>query len=71
MNKKYWLINVVGVDGYSFIVLCDANTPDSAIDLARKADLFNDVDDWKSATSEIADNDTVAHYKKWGCVDEL
>ena len=33
--KKYWLINVVGIDGYSLVVHCGAQTEEEVIDIAR------------------------------------
>jgi hypothetical protein len=69
--KKYWLINVIGIDGYSILVHCGAKTADEAIDIARDADLFEDYDDWKIASAEEADDDTIKHFNEWGLTHEL
>jgi len=69
--KKYWLINVIGIDGYSMVVHCGAQTDDEAIDIARDADLFIDYDDWKIASAEEADDDTIKHYKECNLIQEL
>ena len=69
--KKYWLINVMGDDGYSILVHCEAKTADDAIDMARKADLFENFDDWRIASAEEADEDTIAHFKEWDLLNEL
>ena len=69
--KKYWLINVIGIDGYSLVVHCGAQTEEEAIDIARDADLFTDYDDWKIASAEEADDDTIKHFNEWGYTHEL
>lgn len=69
--KKYWLINVIGIDGYSILVHCGAKTADEAIDIARDADLFTDYDDWKIASAEEADEDTIEHFNDWNLTHEL
>ena len=43
--RKYWLINVIGIDGYSLVVHCGAKTEEEAIDIARDADLFTDYEE--------------------------
>lgn len=69
--RKYWLINVIAVDGYSLLVHCGAKTEEEAIDIARDADLFTDYDDWKIASAEEADEDTIKHFNEWGYTHEL
>ena len=69
--KKYWLINVIGIDGYSILVHCEAETDDAAIDIARAADLFEDYDDWKIASAEEADDDAIKHFNEWNLIQEL
>lgn len=69
--KKYWLINVIGIDGYSLVVHCGAQAAEEAIDIARDADLFTDYDDWKIASAEEADDDTIKHYEEWNLIQEL
>lgn len=69
--KKYWLINVAGIDGYSILVHCGAKTADEAIDIARHADLFENFDDWRIASAEEADDDTINHFNEWGLTNEL
>ena len=69
--KKYWLINVIGIDGYSLVVHCGVQTSEEAIDIARDADLFTDYDDWKIASAEEADEETIKHFKEWNLINEL
>ena len=69
--KKYWLINVAGLYGYSVMVHCGAQTEEEAIDIARDADLFSDYDDWKIASVEEADENSVETFRKWGYINEL
>ena len=69
--KTYWLINVVGIDGYSMVVHCGAKTADEAIDIACDADVFENYDDWKIATAEEADDDTIKHFTEWKLIQEL
>lgn len=69
--KKYWLINVVGIDGYSMLVHCGAQTAEEAIDIALDADLFDSYDDWKISTAEEADDDTIKHFNEWKLTHEL
>ena len=71
MEKKYWLINVSGKDGYSILVHCGAQTIEQAIDMAADAELFDNYDDAKGAFGEEADDDTIAHFNSWGLTQEL
>lgn len=71
VQKKYWLINVIGIDGYSMVIHCGAQTEDEAISTALFADLFTDHDDWKIALAEEADDDTIEHFNSWGYIQEL
>ena len=71
MEKKYWLINVAGKDGYSLLVHCGAQTIEQAIDIAADADLFDNADDARGAFGEEADDDTIAHFNSWGLTHEL
>ena len=70
-KKKYWLINVAGEDGYSMVVHTSAKSIEEAIDIAAAADLFDFKDDARGAFGEEADKDTVKHFAKWGCINEL
>ena len=60
MKKKYWLINVIGHNGYSMLVHCEAENVNEAIVKASKADLFDDAEDAKIAIGEeITDDYTI------------
>ena len=69
--KKYWLLNVAGVGGYSIMVHCEANTIEEAVCKAAEADLFDDEDDAERAWGEEADDDTIKHFNKYGLTHEL
>ena len=69
--KKYWLINVMGNEGYSMLVRCGAKTDSEAIDIALDAGLFDNDGDWKIAVAEEADDNTIKHFKEWKLIHEL
>ena len=69
--KKYWIINVGGIDGYSLLVHCGAKTIEQAIDIAADADLFDSADDAKAAFGEEADDYTIKHFNEYGLTHEL
>ena len=62
MEKKYWMINVSGNNGYSLLVHCDAQTIEEAIDIAEDADLFDSHDDAMNAFGEEADEYDIKHF---------
>lgn len=69
--KKYWLLNVAGVGGYSIMVHCEADTIEEALCQAAEADLFDDEIDAENAWGEEADEDSIKHFKKHNLVIEL
>jgi len=69
--KKYWLLNVTGVGGYSIMVHCEANTIEEALCQAAEADLFDDEIDAENAYGEEADEDSIKHFKEHNLVVEL
>ena len=69
--KKYWLINVSGTDGYSFMVRCKADSSDDVISMASEAGLFNDEEDTKEASCEEADEEDIKHFTEWGLIQEI
>ena len=69
--KKYWLLNVAGVGGYSIMVHCEANTIEEAVCQAAEADLFDDEDDAERAWGEEADEYSIKHFKENNLVNEL
>ena len=69
--KKYWLLNVAGVGGYSIMVHCEANTIEEAICQAAEADLFDDEDDAERAWGEEADDYSIKHFTENNLVNEL
>ena len=69
--KKYWLLNVAGVGGYSIMVHCKADTIEEALCQAAEADLFDDEIDAENAWGEEADEDSIKHFKEHNLVIEL
>ena len=69
--KKYWLLNVAGVGGYSIMVHCEANTIEEAVCQAAEADLFDDEDDAERAWGEEADDYSIKHFTENNLVHEL
>ena len=69
--KKYWLLNVAGVGGYSIMVHCEANTIEEAICQAAEADLFDDEDDAERAWGEETDDYSIKHFTENNLVHEL
>lgn len=69
--KKYWLLNVPGVGGYSIMVHCEANTVDEALCQAVEADLFNDEMEAEYAYGEEADEESIKHFTEHNLVNEL
>ena len=69
--KKYWLLNVAGVGGYSIMVHCEANTIEEAVCQAAEADLFDDADDAERAWGEEADDYSIKHFTENNLVNEL
>ncbi len=69
--KKYWLLNVAGVGGYSIMVHCEANTIEEAVCQAAEADLFDDEDDAERAWGEEADEYSIKHFTENNLVHEL
>ena len=69
--KKYWLLNVAGVGGYSIMVHCEANTIEEAVCQAAEADLFDDEDDAERAWGEEADDYSIKHFGEHNLIVEL
>ena len=69
--KKYWLLNVAGVGGYSIMVHCEADTIEEAVCQAAEADLFDDEDDAERAWGEEADDYSIKHFTENNLVNEL
>lgn len=71
MEKKYWLINVAGKHGYSFVVCGELEDADVAIDAALEAELFNYEEDAYYATAEEADENDIKQFTEWKCCHEV
>ena len=69
--KKYWLLNVCGVGGYSIMVHCEADTIEEARCQAAEADLFDDEIDAENAWGEEADEYSIKHFTENNLVHEL
>ena len=71
MEKKYWLLEVCGVGGYSVMIHYDAQTIDEALCQAAEDDLFDDEIDAENAYGYEADEDDIEHFKKFNLIHEL
>jgi len=72
MKKNYFKIDVIGSDGYSFMVCTTETDEEAVIDLAAENDLFQDADDRdRCMVDALVDNDDIQHFKEWDCLYEL
>lgn len=71
MSKKYFLINVLGKHGYSFMTYADVKDEEEAIDLAADNGLFNEENDAEYATAEEASDYDIEHFKKINLINKL
>lgn len=72
MKKHYYKIDVIGHDGYSFMVCTSETNEDAVIDMAAENGLFNDADDRDSCIVDSAvDDDDIQHFKDWDCLYNL
>lgn len=71
MEQEYYLINVIGKHGYSFVVHGYIKHEEDAIQQALDNDLFHDADDAEQAMAEVASEDDIKHFEEWDCVYEL
>lgn len=69
--KKYFLINVLGKHGYSFMVHAAVKDEDEAIELAAENGLFEAEGDADYATAEEASDYDVKHFEKANMINEL
>lgn len=70
MEKKYWLINVPGRNGYSLMVHCNAETAEDAIKMANDAEQF-DGDDAREAVAVEPFDDDIIEFKNANLIVEL
>lgn len=67
----YYIINVLGKDGYSFMVSIEEDKDEAVkcgdyediIEAAANADLFNDVDDAYQCNVAVSDDQDIKHFK--------
>jgi hypothetical protein len=71
MNKKYFLINVLGKHGYSFMIHAAVNDEFAAINAAAENSLFNDEEDAEYAIAEEASDYDIEHFEKDNMINEL
>ena len=71
MKKEYYLINVIGKDGYSFVVYGCFKDDEDAIEQAQKRSLFQDEEDANRACAEIASYEDVKHFRECECLFDL
>lgn len=72
----YYLVNVLGKDGYSFMVEIDEDMDEAVkcgdyyniIEIAYKAELFNDEDDAYQCNVSIADDNDIKHFSVFSFV---
>lgn len=70
-NKRYWLLNVPGVGGYSILVHCEADNVEQALCQAAEADCFIDEIDAEMAYGEEATEKDIEFYNKFKGIIEL
>ena len=71
MEQSYYTINVIGKNGYSFVVHGYIKHEEDAIQQALDNDLFNDELDAEQAMAEEAVPTEVRHFEECGCVYEV
>ena len=64
--KKVFSVNVLGRNGYSFAVKCDATSTDEVVELALDNDLFDDPED---ADCCVVEDITDSEYDQNGLKD--
>ena len=71
IKKNYYLLNVPGKHGYSFMVLCDAKDEEEAISMAADAELFQDPEDADYCIAEEASESDIMHFAKFDNINEI
>lgn len=72
MNKNYFKIDVLGSNGYSFMVCTSETNEEAVIDLAVENNLFAKADDRDRCMVDIlVDNDDIQRFNEWGFLYEL
>jgi hypothetical protein len=72
MKKHYYKIDVIGSNGYSFMVCTTETDMDKVLDLTAEKSLFQDADDINSCmVDKQVDDDDIKHFKDWDCLYEL
>lgn len=70
MSKNYYKIDVMGGDGYSFMVCTSETNEDAVIGMA--AGYFNDAEDMDRASIDpLIDEDDIEHFKSCGCLYDI
>lgn len=70
-NKRYWLLNVPGVGGYSILVHCEADNENKALEIAAMNHVFIDDSDIFFATCAEATEKDIEFYNKFKAIIEL
>lgn len=69
---NYFKIDVIGSDGYSFMVCTDESNEDTIIDLAAENNLFQDADDAdRCIVDSLVDEQDIEHFKNCNCLYEI
>lgn len=71
IKKNYYLLNVPGKHGYSFMVLCDAKDEEEAVSMAADAELFQDLEDADYCIAEEASESDIEHWMKYCTIEEI
>ena len=71
MKIRNYTINVIGKNGYSFLVHGNIKHEDDAIQQALDNGLFYDEEDAEQAVAEVADEDDIVHFEECGCSFEV
>lgn len=71
MEQTYYTINVIGKNGYSFMIHGYIKHEEDAIQQALDNDLFTDKLDAEQAVAEEAVESEVKHFSELGCIHEV
>lgn len=72
MKKNYFKLDIIGSNGYSFMVCTTETNEDAVLDLAVENNLFANADDRDRCIIDIlVDNNDIQRFIEWGFLYEL
>lgn len=72
MSKHYYKLDVIGGNGYSFMVCTNEGNENAIIDLAVENGLFQDADDAdRCIIDTLVDDSDIRHFKNCNCLYEI